>query len=386
MPRLRLNDGRFDGSPKVTDVFGDYDNDGRREWKTILTVQVGSGQPGTSGFSPAIYALDITVPQDPKILWEVVTPTVRTAHEIGVGTSLAMGPVQAAGGVKNLTWIVTSNGGTGSTGLYVQAINTESGAIEWTWTNDYSAARLSADPNVPASSIPGGPVGIDENQTGNATWVGIPSIYGDVWLLNADTGTSVFGANPLFRFTTDFHPVGATPSLYRDGGGRLLMAFGSGGYVDPVSTSWAPSDVNQYMVSVAVDPAGTPPLNEGSGGGDIAFAVDLGVGQRVFSQAVISGGELFVTSDNTDVNDSGFGLDDDTGTLTRIVLATGTVADSHSIQAGAASVDATGGRVFNLDEGNVATSDYTSDFDASGTSVEFSMLSSSGAKLWLRVE
>jgi len=110
------------------------------------------------------------------------------------------------------------------------------------------------------------------------------------------------------------------------------------------------------------------------------------VGQRVYSQAVVSGGELFVTSDNTDVNDSGFGLDDDTGTLTRIVLATGNVADSHAIESGAASVDAIGGRIFNLDQGDVVTSDYTSNFDATGESVEFSMLSSSGAKLWLRVE
>jgi hypothetical protein len=31
-------------------------------------------------------------------------------------------------------------------------------------------------------------------------------------------------------------------------------------------------------------------------------------------------------------------------------------------------------------------SDYSSTWDASGESVEFSMLSSSGAKLWLRVE
>lgn len=386
LPRLRLNDGRFDGSPKVSDVFGDFDNDGRREWKTILTVQVGSGQPGTTGFSPAVYALDVTNPADPKILWEVVTPAVRGANEIGVGTSLAMGPVQATGGVKNLVWIVTSNGGTGGAGLYVQAIRTETGAVEWTWTHDYLAPRTGSNPDVPASAIPGGPVGIDQNSTGNATWIGIPSIYGDIWLLEADSGQSVFGNNPLFRFSRDFHPVGASPTLYRDGSGRLLMAFGSGGYVDPVSTSWAPSSERQYMVSVAVDPSGGAPLSETSGGGDIAFVVDLGVGQRVFSQAVVSGGELFVTSDHTDVNDAGFGLDNDTGTLTRIVLATGSVADQRTIESGAASVDATGGRVFNLDQGNVVTSDYTGTFDAAGESVEFSMLSSSGAKLWLRVE
>jgi hypothetical protein len=385
LPRLRINDGRLDGSPKVADVFGDYNGDGRREWKTVLTFQVGSGQPGITGFAPAVYALDISDPADPKILWEVSTPDSRGASELGVGAGLAMAPVQAAGGTRNYTYVVTSNGGTGGAGLHVMAIATETGDVAWTWSKPYPAPRTGANPPVPASGMPGGAVAIDRLQNGFATWVAVPSLFGEVWLLRAADGQSVHGTAPLFRFATDFHPIGASPTLYRDGGSRLQMVFGSGGYMDPVSTSWSPPSANQYLVSVAVEPSSAPTSDE-SLPPDVAFVVPLGLGQRVYAQAVIAGGELYVTSDRTDVNDTGYGLEDDTGTLRRILLATGTVRDTRTIHSGAGSVDASGGRVHNTDDIGVATVDYGSDFDAVGSGAEFSMISSTGAKLWLRLE
>jgi hypothetical protein len=189
----------------------------------------------------------------------------------------------------------------------------------------------------------------------------------------------------LFRFNSDFHPVGASPSLYRDGGGHLHLAFGSGGYVDPVSTSWSPDDTRQFMVSVALDPQSVP-VSESSPAPDLAWSVDLGFGQRVYAQATIAGGELYVTSDRTDANDTGYGLESDTGKLTRIALATGAVKDTRTIHSGAASADASGGKVYTTDEAGVSTADYRGDFDGAGTGTEFSITSSTGAKLWLRIE
>lgn len=385
MPRLRLNDGRLDGTPKVADVFADYNNDGRREWKTILTFQIGSGQPGITGFSPAVYALDISDPADPKILWERTPPAVRGPSEMGVGVTLAMAPVQTDEGIRNFTYVVTSNGGTGPAGMYVAALRTETGEVAWTWSHTYPAPRVGADPPVPASGIPGGPVVIDRNGTGNANEIAIPSLYGDVWLLNADLGTNPNGIRPLFRFSEDFHPIGASPTLYRDGSGRLHLVIGSGGYVDPVSTSWSPSNVEQYLVSFTVDPTSVP-VTERSSAPDVAFVVDLGAGQRVYSQAVAAGGELYVTSDRTDVNDSGFGLEADTGRLTRIHLATGAIRDDRTIHSGAASADAGGGRAYTADAVGVQTADYRGDWDSTGSPTEFSITSASGAKLWLRIE
>lgn len=386
LPRLRLNDGRLDGSPKVADVFADYDADGRREWKTVLTFQVGSGQPGITGFTPAVYALDITNPADPKILWEVATPAVRGASELGVGTSLAMAPTRtSSGGTRNLTFVVTSNGGTGGAGLHVVALVTETGAVAWTWSQPYGASRLLANPLVPASGVPGGPVAIDRDESGTATWLAVPSLYGDVWLLDAGTGVNRHGAQPLFRFSTDFHPIGASPTLYRDGGGALRLVLGSGGYTDPVSTAWAPVDQRQYLVSIAVN-ASSVPVTEAGAPPDVAFAVPLGDGERIYAQAVVEGGELYAVTDSADVNDSGYGLDGDTGTLVRIGLATGGVRATETIRSGAGSVDGNGGKVYSVADSHISTTDFTSDFDAVGEAVEFSMTSSSGAKLWLRID
>ena len=274
MPRLRLNDGRLDGSPKVADVFGDYDGDGRREWKTVLTFQIGSGQPGVAGFEPAIYALDISNPRNPKILWERTAPATRGASELGVGVSLAMAPVQTDDGTRNYTYVVSNNGGTGGAGLYVAALATESGDVVWTWNHTYPAARASVVPPVPASGIPGGPVVIDRNSNGNASEIAIRACTATSGSSRPTAGPTSTAPCRLSRFAGDFHPVGASPTLYRDGGGRLHLVIGSGGYVDPVSTSWSPDDVHQYVVSFTVDP-GSVPVSETSSAPDVAFAVDL---------------------------------------------------------------------------------------------------------------
>ena len=126
--------------------------------------------------------------------------------------------------------------------------------------------------------------------------------------------------------------------------------------------------------------------NEASPAPDLAWSVDLGFGERVYGQAVIAGGEMYVTSDRTDVNDSGYGLEANTGKLTRLALATGAVKDSRIIHSGAASADASAGKVYATDDVGVSTADYRGDFDAVGTGTEFSITSSTGAKLWLRVE
>jgi hypothetical protein len=379
--RLRISDGRFDGSPKVADVFGDFSGGGRRTWRTILTFQIGSGQPGLAGFVPGVYALDVTDPAAPTILWEVVPPSTRGANELGVGAGLAMAPVRTTTGFHNYTFVVTNNGGTGGSGVHVEAIATETGAVGWTWNRTYPAARTSSNPPVPASAIPGGPVAIDRYMEGDVNWIAVPSLYGEIWLLDADTGGSVFGTSPLFRFETDFHPIGVAPTLYIDGNRHLRLVVGSGGYTDPVSTSWAPADTGQYVVSVAVVP-GVVPVTLGSSAADLAFSVDLGT-QRVYSQAVIAGGELYVTTDRTDINDSGFGLEADTGSLQRIMLATGSLHDERVISSGAASADARGGVVFTSSMSGIVNTTY-SDFNAVGASTE--VAEATGIKRWLCIE
>jgi len=70
------------------------------------------------------------------------------------------------------------------------------------------------------------------------TDVVLGTLYGDVFQLDAATGTNRHGANPLFRFSTDYHPIGAVPAIYSNGGAQYAVVV-SGGYADQQVTSWS---------------------------------------------------------------------------------------------------------------------------------------------------
>ena len=388
LPRLRYNEGRIDGSPKVADVFGDFDANGTREWRTILTFQTGAGQAGVAGRVPAVYALDVTDPGNPTIVWEVAGPTTRGTFELGLGVGLAMAPVRTTTGTRNFTFVETSNGGTGNAGVYVAAIDTETGEVAWTWTHAYPAPRTGGNPPVPASAMPGGVASIDREGHGTSTHVAVPTLWGEVYLLSSSTGENAYGTNPLFQFSSDFHPIGAPPTIFRNTGGRLHAVVVSGGYIDPVDTSWSPSVQHQYAVGFSLDPvAGNLPITDTEPAGDRTFTVDLGAGQRSYGQPVVAGNELYVVSDSEDVNSESYGKNEDTGQLTRINLGTGTVIATVPIASGAAAVDALQGAVYSADHASVASSSLGG-FDAGNEHqvAELVLTARAGSKLWLRLE
>lgn len=389
LPSLRLNTQRVDGTPKVADVFDDFNGDGAREWKTILTFQTGSGDSGFAGREPSVIAIDVSDPGSPTVLWEVATPSVRGSVELGVGLTLAMGPVREGLTTKNYTFIQTNNGGIGGAGFSVRAIHTVTGQVAWTFDHVYPAARSSANPPVPATGIPGGIAALSRDDNGAVTHLTVGSLYGDLWLLDATTGTSVYGAaTPLFRFSTDHHPIGAPPTIFKKNGKYHAIVV-SGGYADPVGSSWAPSTERQYAVAVSLDtPLGAAPLNEtGSDSANRPFVIDLGVGNRASAQAIVAGNELFIVTDSSDVNASTYGLDGPTGLLSRYSLDSGgQVGPSVVIAGGAASVDVLSGVVYSGSGRQAQRTDVSATFDAAGEAAEISFVSSTGARLWLRVE
>jgi hypothetical protein len=352
LPYLRLNTQRIDGSPKVADVFDDFTGDGRAAWHTILTFQTGSGAAGDPNRAPAVIAIDITDPASPTILWERATPADRGPVEQGVGLNLAMAPVRAGGQVQNLTFIQTNNGGEGSSsGFWLAGVRTTDGVTAWKIEHSYPQPRANEGvaeedqvvPPVPTTGIPSGVAALDRDGTGFVTHITVPSLYGDVWLIKASDGTNPFDTSPLFRFSADFHPVGATPTIYADlATGRMHAAFVSGGYADPIAATWIQFDQDQYVVSVSLDPnPASVPMDEKEGsdfGGDRAFVQNIGSGVG-YAQAIVAGNELFVTTDSTDVNLITYGTTA-SGTIRRFSLSGGAqVGDALTIAGGASSVD-----------------------------------------------
>jgi type IV pilus assembly protein PilY1 len=79
---LRNNTARVNSAPAVFDVFADFVGTGRREWHTVLVANV--GQTGRD-----LFALDVTNPLKPVLLWHLVGSHYATASAPHSAVSLS---------------------------------------------------------------------------------------------------------------------------------------------------------------------------------------------------------------------------------------------------------------------------------------------------------
>lgn len=379
MSKVTLNTARVDGSPKVADVFGDFE--GGKAMRTVLTFQTGNRNPS------ATYGIDITDPTNPDVIWKLETP--------GPGVGVAMGWVRSGSSILPLTFIQTANDPDGPEGMEVRAVETANGTLKWAKTTPYvypSPVRDSANPDVPSTGMPGGVTLLANSGGTTIEFVLVPTLFGQVYKLEADTGDNAYGTDPLFDFGEDFHPIGASISLYRgldDGVVRGIVV--SGGFADPFApsgTEWAPDDVNQYAVGFPVAPEGDDvPVTRAEVEADssLGIHIDFGAGQRAFSPATVAGNEVFVTTDSENVNSTDYGSGDDSGRLWRQGLGGGS-SSYVVIPSGAASVDVslTTGAVLSGGGGGVQRTDPDG-FDAVGASTEVTPETSASRRLWLRL-
>lgn len=387
LPALRFNSQRIEGAPRVADMFGDFAGTGTRSFRTIMMFQTTSGNAAVPGSTPAVYALDITNPAAPVILWEHTTPATRGAYELGQGLIVNAGKVTVNGVNKLLAFAQTNNGGTGGSGSVVTAINIETGAEEWQTGYTYPAPRNGANPSVPASGVPGGAVAVDTAGFGLVSSVVFGSLYGDIFQLDAATGVNRHAPNPLFRFSTDLKPFGAPLTLYAEGGG-MFAAGASGGYVDlstPVVPLW--TGTTHTAVGVALNtPAADAPLAETAGSPYVPLKFDLGSGDKGFAQVVVIGNEIFVTTDSSNVNESTYGATGtNTGKVYKATLGpTVTAYDTVvSVRGGAGSVARSGTAVY------ASASDKSQRLGADAAGLVGNAVNGSSAprvsrRLWLR--
>lgn len=377
LPLVRKNTTRIDGSVRVIDAFGDFNSpaSGTRSFRTILSFQTGYADTSV-GASPATYALDITDPANPIVLWEATTP--------GVGLTLAAGPMLSSGKHTNVVVAQTNSGSTSSPGVVATALSLESGTKLWQFSYAYPSPPRgdSAALPLPTNGIPGGAVGVDTTRGGYLTDFVMGDLYGNLWRLAATTGVSRTGAStPLFQFSTNKKPIGAMPAIYADSSGAQYAAFASGGYADPTAASWASG--TQSLVAISLDATGSYPIAETSTA-KLAFSQSLGSGERGFAQIVVVGTQLFATTDSTDINSSTYGTTGNTGHIVSYDLTGGTTS-TVVVRGGAGSIGNSGTTLYSSSS-NAQQQVTISATSTTGASVDSQTVAKSQRLLWLRSE
>ena len=397
LPDLRQSVARVDGSPHVIDSYGDFDNNGTSAWHTILMFTTGTGRMTANNVVPALYAIDVTTPNSPRVLWEysVTNVSSRGTYEMGVGLNLAAGTVSISSVNTTVAFVQTNNGGTGGAASVITAINVETGTKLWQFGDLYptsggNSARNSAHEAAPSSGIPGGAVALDIDGNNKLDKIVYGTLYGDVYVRNAGTGVNQNGTVPLLRISSDYKPIGVPPAIYSVGS-KQYAAFATGGYADSQGTLWRGENeaTRPTQMVFAVSTAYTGNTIDETNTANVPIKFDLGAGEGGFSQVMIIGGELFAVTDTTNINSFDFGTSaSPTGRVYRYDFGSASPAQESTlvVASGAGSLFNSGATLINA-SGQFGERLGSDALGTSGTSVSAMAVTNVLKRaLWLRTE
>jgi type IV pilus assembly protein PilY1 len=209
-----------DGDIAVADVYDTGDD----EWKTVLVATMGRGGPG-------IFALDVTDPTAPQLLWEL------GADEIdGLGHNIGR-PVIAQ--VANGDWRVVFGNGPDNANGEARLVLIE------VFDGDVSSIEVDAGPANGLSAA----LVRDSNADGISDTIYAGDLEGQLWKITDFTGDPA-DADAMVLFNAvdgggDPQPITAAPLVGRDSStSRTWVFFGTGKYlneddiVDTQQQSW----------------------------------------------------------------------------------------------------------------------------------------------------
>src|SRR5690606_12902177 len=105
-----------------------------------------------------------------------------------------------------------------------------------------------------------------------------------------------------------YKPIGVPPAVYQKGTTQYA-AFVTGGYADSQATLWRGENEGtlptQMVFSVSTAHTGATITENDATNVPIKF--NLGAGEGGFAQVTVVGGQLFATTDTTNINDYDFG-------------------------------------------------------------------------------
>ncbi|MCX6566324.1 MAG: PilC/PilY family type IV pilus protein [Candidatus Aminicenantes bacterium] len=228
--RYYAHDYFVDGTPTVGDVyFGG-------NWRTVLMCGQGAGKGSTvAGGLNYYFALDVTDPTNPLVLWEAKDSTT-----MGETWSVpAFGQVLSS---STYYWVAFVGSGydndtTRTVGNRFYIIRLDTGAIlkTLTVTTDVNTSLSSKCPHPYTNiqvTVPGSPAAVDTNRDGRTEYVYFGDLDGRFYRLPlTSSNTSNWTLQTIYTDRV-YYPIITKPAIYPDpssGGLPLGISFGTGG-------------------------------------------------------------------------------------------------------------------------------------------------------------
>jgi hypothetical protein len=225
LKNLKLShDFYVDSSPKAYDVYFQSES----KWKTVLIS-------GLRGGGPYYFAVDVTDPNDPKILWEWPNPVNDPVNTDPVVAHLGetwgkpdIGRVKVGGITKFVAFVTGGYLPSDNRGNSFHIIDIETGK-----------ALKSFIVGNASNKIPSGPTAYDAEKDSFVNYVYFGDIQGTLW--KVDVSSTNIADWTLYEFWKDEppkrSPIFYTPTVAKNDEGKTLIFFGTGDEFNLTSTA-----------------------------------------------------------------------------------------------------------------------------------------------------
>ena len=288
-----------DGQITVADArISEANNDAG--WNTVAVGGFGGGARG-------VYALNITTPENPELLWELgADDHPELGHVFGEPIVTRLGGDTSPGSGQ---WVAIFGNGynSDSDNAYLFVVDLKTGAPVGN-----SPIQLGGDSDV--NGLAGPAVFLEPVQRLSAARVYAGDLLGNMWRVDFSAGgaaTPAFGGDPLINVG---RPITAAPSLAANPSGGLMVYFGTGKLIEPSDRLAGASDYEQFYAvrdqedEVEESDLGVATISVNNGnrvisaasGASNGFRIELGLnspsGERVLSRPEVIFGRLVFTS------------------------------------------------------------------------------------------
>jgi hypothetical protein len=286
--RYAARDIYVDGSPMVADVYIDADGDGSKEWTTILICGQGAGKgSGLGGGTNYYFALDITDPDNPQLLWEFTHDFLGETWSVPV-----VGKIRKNGEDAWLAFMGSGydNNPSEVIGNVFYAVDVETGEYFWGFYAGEVDTTAELGWDIP-NTIPCSPSIVDIDQDGYADRVYVADLDGRVWKVDVsiDYQDPDSWEGVIIYEDSRNYPIISKPAVwinYVSGGTIPRLYFGTGG------DDRAPGDAAYSFIALLDAP--TPEVEWYLGDSTVLSLPaekdmgDISVGERVWADPKVA--------------------------------------------------------------------------------------------------